>query len=265
MQYTTTSIEGIIARIIRNTRITDMSYADDIYEWIGEGVDNLRIKSRLPRDHHIVKIKNHKEKLPCGLVSIDGVVFNGKRLRYGFSIIDPKAQDRIWKKTQSDSSSYFVTDTASNQQDYNKIKGLDLKQVNDWNTDHYYFIEMGYIKTSFKETTDADQLVIFYKKTAVDDKGYPLIPDLEDAKEALFWYVTGKLVFSGFKLADPRHDYSFCDNKATIHFRKAKNEIKRLGIDEKESMLQSWVSLIPPTHFYDNFFTGMEQPQQLYR
>ncbi len=238
-----------------------MSYADDIIKWIGEGIDRCRIKNRQPKDFHCPVIKDYKAKLPCGLISIDGVVYNGRRLRYGFGLPSVNSLSH-WVKITENQQSYFVTDTESNQQDYNKIRGLDLKQVTEFDTENYYYVEYGYIKTSFKDASEGE-VVILYKKKPTDDEGYPLVPDIEELKEGLFWYVTGKLVFSGFRLADPRMDYDYCDKQATRFFRQAKNEIKRLGIEEKESMYQSWVTLIPPIHYYENFFINSEQPQHI--
>lgn len=253
-QYTYTSIYEIVSRITRNIKITDVTYADDVLEWIGEGIGRLKIKSRLNKTNKELTIKNYTAKLPCGLNTVDGVIYNGCRIHYGFAVVDPRVvhdQDEI-----KDLDSFFVHDTSKNYQNIELIRGLDLKEVQKKTiTNDYYYIELGYLKTSFKEGC----VTLLYKESPTDEEGYPLIPEIETAKEGLFWYVTSKLVFSGFKLADPRHDFSFCDDKAIKFFRQAKNEIKSLGLDEKESMKNKWVRLIPPNNYYENFDINVEQ------
>jgi len=42
---------------------------------------------------------------------------------------------------------------------------------------------------------DNGYVKIAYKAIATDERGYPLIPDLESYKEAIYWYVVMKLNF----------------------------------------------------------------------
>jgi hypothetical protein len=255
--YKTTSIKPLIARVIRNTRIIDMTYADDIMEWIGEALDRCMIRSRLEKTYKVLTISNHSAKLPCGLVSLSGVIYNGRRLRKGTSSIDV----RIQKVPISELKSYFVTDTEIqaediNSQNINLLRGGNIVKVDSTELqDNFYDLSYNYIKTSFKE----GQIIVCYKVAPIDSEGYPIAPDLEELREGVFWYVCSKLVFTGYKLPNSDMTYAYCDAQATKFFRKAKNIIKAESTDEKENQVQLRNNLIPPDNYYESFFTGGEQ------
>lgn len=257
--YQLETVKPIIGRIIRTARLNDLTYADDIIEWIGEAQNRLLIKWRLPKTHKELTIKDHAAKLPCELAALDAVIYNGVRLRKGTSTIDAKAIH--WNKAVDNIMSYFVSDTTIqpadlNSQNISLLRGLNIKQLEtSIDTRHFYDIEYNYIKTSFKDGC----IVICYKVKPLDKEGYPVIPDIEEAKSAVFWYICAQLCFTGYKLPNPKHDYDYCDAKAEKFFRKAKNIIRTLSEDEKESAVQLLNNLIPPANYYNTFFISGEQ------
>jgi hypothetical protein len=258
MVYKTTSIKPIIARIIRNTRITDMTYADDMMEWIGEGLNRMMIRWRLEKTNKVLEIKNHSAKLPCGLVTLNAVIANGQRLRKGTSSIDVRIKNNI--VSTDDLATYFVHDTTIkpedlNQQNFQLLRGEDIKMEASLLIGAFYDLQYDYIKTSFCD----GYVTIAYTVAPVDKEGYPLAPDLEETREALFWYVCSRLCFTGYKLPDPSMDFKFCDKQATKFFRKAKNIIKEQSVDEKEAQVQLLNNLIPPDNYYSTFFMSGEQ------
>lgn len=264
MVYKTTSLKPVIARVIRGTGLTDMTYADDILEWIGEGLNRMMIRWRLEKTHKVLEIKNHSAKLPCGLVSIAAVIHNGRRLRKGTSSIDVRVKS--WRDVKGDIDSYFVTDTTIkaedlNAQNYQLLRGDNIKQVDTQEGSPYYDLQYDHIKTSFCDGC----VTICYTVSPVDKEGYPLVPDLEEARAALFWYVCSMLCFTGYKLPDASLDFKYCDAKATQYFRKAKNIIKNPSTDEKEAQVQLLNNLIPPSNYYQSFFIGGEQVKLVHK
>jgi len=261
--YKTTSIKPIIARVIRNTRLTDMTYADDIMEWIGEGLDRCMIRWKLAKTSKKLTISNHSAKLPCGLVTLNGVIFQGHRLRKGVNTIDI----RITRTSEKELTSFFITDTtiqpsSINSQNIDLLRGVNIVEpaFNEGERDnsperHFYDLQYDYIKTSFK----SGFITIAYRTQDIDEEGYPLAPDLEELREGIFWYVCSKLCFTGYKLPDPKIDFVFCDAKSKEYFRKAKNIIKSPSEDDKENEIQLRNNLIPPDNYYESFFIGAEQ------
>lgn len=257
--YNTTSVEPTIAKIIRDTRLQDMSYANDLIEWIGEAVDFMRINYRLPKAYKVVTVKNHIVELPCGIATLDAVWYNGGRLRRGTSTIDPRF--KAWKEVKdTDLGTYFYTDTNIKPEDVNQVnsilyRGDTIKQdTADDSSTAFYLLEYNTIKTSFKSGT----IVLFYKVRNLGPDGYPLIPDVAEAREAILWYVCSKLLFTGYKLPIDI-DFKACESRASMYFRRTKNIIKEPDQDEKEAALQLLNNLIPPQHYYETFFTGGEQ------
>lgn len=262
--YNSTSCEEVIGRVLRNTRMTDITYADDIYEWLGEGIGRLMVRWKLKRFFQDLTIKDNMSKLPCGMQALNGVFYKGHRLRVGTGSIDARVQplNKLAIGTDSsspDSSFYFKSNTdpklLTNSQDLFYIRGTDITPVQTLSIQDFYQLELDYIKTSFKTGT----VTIFYRRIDVNEDGYPLIPDLEEAKLALFWYVMGNLAMTGYKHTDPRMDYEFCEVRADKWFRKAKNLITIPNEDELESAKNLNVNLIPPSTYYETFFIGGEQ------
>lgn len=261
--YKTTSIKPLIARVIRNTRITDMTYADDIMEWIGEGLDRCMIRWKLQKTSKELFISNHSAKLPCGLVTLNAVIFKGHRLRKGLNTIDV----RIRRTPEDQLTSFFVTDTTIQAEDINSqnidlLRGVNIVEpaFNEGDRDnspesHFYNLQYDYIKTSFKSGC----ITIAYRTQDIDAEGYPLAPDVEELREGIFWYVLSRLCITGYKLPDPSMDFKFCDAQAIKFFRKAKNIIKSESEDDKENQIQLRNNLIPPDHYYESFFIGAEQ------
>lgn len=257
MVYTTTSIKPVIGKILRNTRLQDMTYADDFIEWIGEGLNFMLVRWRLNQRTHVATIKNHSAPLPCGLQTLNGVIYQGARLRLGTGQIDVRVQPFT---AETDVSSYFQHDTEVtpedvNDQNYIMTRGLNVKQIQSIVINDFYQLQYNHIKTSFKE----GEVVLLYRKLDTDSEGYPLIPDLEEAREGLFWYVCSRLVFTGYKLPDASMTFDYCDKKATYFLGQAKKIIKEQSTDEKESTLQLLNNLIPPSNYYETFFIGGEQ------
>lgn len=260
--YKSTSIKEVIGRVIRISRTTDLTYADDIIEWIGEGIGRMLVRWKLKRYFQTLDIKDNMSKLPCGLQSLNGVFYKGHRLRVGTGSVDARVQpvaNLILGTDPNNSQTYFKASTdpklIANEQELAYIRGSDIVPIKSQSIQDFYQLELDYIKTSF-ETGSID---IYYRRIDVDEEGYPLIPDLEEAKLALQWYVLGNMCMTGYKLADPRMDYEFCEERANRYFNRAKNMIKTPSEDELESAKNLLVNLIPPSNYYETFFIGGEQ------
>ena len=136
-------------------------------------------------------------------------------------------------------------------------KGSNITQsTNALTNADYYDLQYNYIKTPFEKGT----IIIAYTKQPVDDEGYPLVPDIEEARAALFWYACMQIRITGYVFAIPEmNNLTYLEERATKYIRKAKNIIKEQSEDEKESTKQLLNNLIPPSNYYETFFMGGEQ------
>jgi len=260
MIYSYISSEIIIADFLSKTKLTDSTYADDLLEWLKEGINLLRLRHMTTPSHCYIPISSNIGKLPCGLIYLDGIVYNGKRLRKGTSGIDTRVTDLLIKEPTK-VQTYFATDTTDpayqNIQDYKLVRGDDLKPVTEINQTEYYITFPNHIQTSFKEGC----VLVLYRSLPVDKEGYPLIPDEGNIKQALFWWLMAQITLSGYRHADPKMDYDYCEAKFTHYSIEGKGNMKYLSVDQRESLLRLTTNLIPPRGYYEKFFINGEEPK----
>jgi hypothetical protein len=264
MVYHYTSCEPIIAEFLATSKLTDSSYADDLLVWLKQAMNLMRVRNMLTPTTCVIEVHNQIGKLPCGLVHMDGLYYNGFRLRKGTGVID----SRVCKDShlvENDYQSYFVSDPEdegyiNNSQDYRLIRGLDLKQANgECPTDDYYLPYPNHIQTTFEDGC----VILFYRKMSTDKEGYPLVPDEENVRQAIFWWLMGRLTISGYKHPDPKMDYDYCEFKYKQYARAGKNVVKYWSIDQRQAIVDLTINLIPPQGYYDRFFVGGEQTKRV--
>lgn len=257
--YTTTSSKEVIAKILLKLKLTDNTYADDILVWLAEAIDLLRVRSTLQSTHKVLKIEDYSEKLPCGLVQLDAVVYNGARLRKGLGVNDTRIQP--FNKVKDASISTYFSDpddpAYTNTQNYLLLRGDDIKLGTSTESQEYYTLYPNHIQTSFK----CGEIILLYKKRPVDNEGYPLIPDEANYHRACFWFIMGELALTGYKHNDPRMDYEYCESKFDKFVKKAKGKLRYWSVDDREAIMQASVNLIPPQNYYESFSINAELPK----
>ena len=267
MIFRSTSIQSVIARVIRNTRVQDASYLIDMMEWIPEAMGQMQTKEQLHNTFEDVAINFHKGKLPCDLVDLFAVEYNGARLPYRNSVKNIKTGHNI-TDTVEDTPSLFTTVIATQNQaeftsEQNHIWGTTLTQTGtpitkcDIHPSAYYQTEMEYINTSF-----ADGVVrLHYQARPVDAQGLPLIPDNENYKEALYCYSRAKMIGCGYQ--DSTYTEKELMQRFELYATRAVNEIIYPSPDIMDSRILSMVRFIPPANYWENFFRT-DSPERIY-
>lgn len=248
MIYQSCSIDEVIGRIIRNTRVQDTTYIIDMHEWIPEAMDLMRTQQQYSPSYEDVHIKFHKGKLPCGLVYIEAVEWCGVRLPYGNSVKNIKTSQQIG---QSSTPDVFISVPYKEQlPDGNYIYTSDIiaAQSLPESKDHYYQTELGRILTSFECGT----VRIHFVCTPTDSRGLPLIPDHGDYKEALYWYNRAKMIESGFN--DKIMRWEQCMERFEKHAAIAVTDIEYPSLDQMQHRVNTGVRFIPPEDYFENFF-----------
>lgn len=272
MIYSSVSIKNIIARVIRNTRIQDSSYIQDMTEWIPEAMGYMRTNFELSYRWKDVEINFHKGILPCGLIHVEAVEYNGQRLKTsntskhyatGHDLrYDPDADN-------TEAQLFISTIGIDSLEDYgqpgNFLYKSDIKPfqtsltgVNscDISPSNFYKIEMNCITTSMADAT----IRVHYKAQPMDSEGFPLIPDNENYKEALYYYVRAKMIGCGY------HDTAFKEQELMQRFEgyaaRAIGEIKYPSPDIMQSRIDTLVRFIPPANYWENYFRT-DSPEQI--
>lgn len=115
-----------------------------------------------------------------------------------------------------------------------------------------------------------------YKAIAVDDRGYPLIPDLTSYQEAIYWYVVMKLSFpkfmegtlsgkgSKYSAKYSQSSYYFIQQQWNFYRNQAYAEAMMPTADEMEAIKNSWHQLIPDINAKDTFFEHQNEQEMNY-
>lgn len=282
-KYKLTSGKEILARVIRALGYKlPSTYHDDVLEWIAEGLGMMQVTNSLVIESTgdqdcpgEILTSNHCAQLPCGFVSIIAVEDeNGNRLPEGGDQTDLKSESSargVNVVTQNRISSFQVdpfqhqtstglpSGTAGVRPPY-YTDGTDIVQskVNDsTRVKNYYKIVGNYIQTSF----ESGYVKIHYYAVPTDKDGYPLIPDNENFKQGLEWHVIRRLIGSGYQ--HPVFNYQFANEQYEIYAGRGMGEVSYYSPEGAAKLNRSFIRLIPPYNYYEDFFTNSEQPERL--
>lgn len=228
--YRTISCKTVIAKVYRDLRLNDANRELDMIEWIGEALEFIGSGVTFKNKPAVLAIENHRAILPNDLVSIIQVKYKGsssyhKPLKYNPKSF-PEALHEVdrahWKSLAKESYTY-----------------------ND-----------NYLQTDFEQ----GEVLLSYVGIATDKDGYPMIPDNQYFKEALFWYIFKQLLLGGY-----RHhmtiDYEFAYEKWRYFAMNAKNEAVYPDIGGYQRFLELWVGLVPHQRLFDKGFSLDEGDQ----
>lgn len=263
MLYKSVSIKEVIGRVIRNTRLTDTGFIQDMNEWIPEAMGYMKTGISLSPQWADVVIDYHKGKLPCGLDTLLAVTQNGCRLHCN-SDVRPYTS-----RQQPVSSNLIFVNDSSLSIDVSNPGTLDVVQsFSSQNVDirtvqampqggGTYYTEMDFINTSMT----AGVVRVYFMCIPVDEEGYPLIPDNENYKQAIYWYVRGQMIGCGY--ADPVFKYSDCNAQFEMYAARAIGQIVHKSVDQAETIYRANTRLILPSNSFDSFF-GNRRSEQTY-
>lgn len=100
-------------------------------------------------------------------------------------------------------------------------------------------------------------VTIHYKQYPKDKKGFPLIIDDYDYKEAVKWKIMADMLAGGYK--HPVFDWKSCNAMWEEHRGCAANAIKMPNREQMETLGRMWTSVYNDHLYYDNFGKGEEQ------
>ena len=119
----------------------------------------------------------------------------------------------------------------------------------------------GYIMTNIPEGF----VKVSYYAIFTDEEAMPMIPDIESYKEAIFWYVTMKLMYpKKLKCQISQGDYYDIRNSYNFYRKQAYAEAMMPGTDEIESIKNTWNKLYTEFDDHDTFFSTTGDEQNIY-
>lgn len=272
------SAKRVLADIARNNggRLPT-AYHDDILEWLPEGIDMLSRTGTLAttstpslNEAGSLVTVNHVVKIPCDLVAILAIEDQfGQRIPEGGDITDiTRPTTAIASPANVARASVFEVNPLVHQTEDGvpttapgtsiPIYGEDLEQVTSVSSNGaYYKVSGNCIQTSF----ESGFIKVHYLQRPLDHDGYPMIPDNQNFRTALYWYVMRMLIGAGYE--HPVFKYDACDINFEKFAARAIGEITYPSLDEYARIEASFIRLVPPRHFTNDFFINSEQTQSI--
>lgn len=249
------SIKTMIAKIIRDTRLKDSAYADDMLEWIPSAMGELETTWTLSHSSALVKVVFHKAPLPCGVESITSVVYGTNRMRFATPDYDVSYHKTPTSSFTGDSVFLSRNKTVENVQDMEISTPADssYSQSQLFNASSLPYCHHWYrdLPECIETSLEKGMIRVNYLGIPVDTDGYPLIPDNENYKEAIYYKVRMKLIEAGYP--DPTMKWEICMQLFEKYAGRAMGEIRYPSPDRMESMHRTLTRLIPPPTYYQDF------------
>jgi hypothetical protein len=213
-------------------------------------MEQLQTQFSLEGKWEPVQINFHKAKLPCGMKYLDGVEYDGHRLREGGGA-RPAERDRA--VTYLDNYSAFNSVVDKQTFDGHTLYVSKLQDVNalqSCTAGAYYYTDMGHINTSFSD----GKVILYYRGIKTDEDGFPMIPDNQNYKSALYWYCRGMMIGAGWK--DTIFKFDYCIQQfEMLYGPRAIAEIRMPSPEQMDKRINTFVRFIPHQGYYDNFFS----------
>lgn len=124
-----------------------------------------------------------------------------------------------------------------------------------------YTTKPGYINTCMPRGF----VKISYYAIYTDEDSMPMIPDLESYKEAIYWYVTMKLMYpKKLKGQISQGDYYDIRNSYNFYRKQAYAEAMMPTVDDLTTISNIYNKLYPEINDQDTFFSTSGDEQNIY-
>lgn len=297
------SSASVVAKVIADLDLReDEIRITDIREWIMESILKIGAIQQFEHKVEILPIECHQVSLPCDLYKLDQVAYsyccNGGWLpmrkatsSFGVShdnqccskacmLVQDAAMFPLVKnmfnltndrealdKLNEDNNLRETLSALINQNTVPTANGRYLgnrtghKDGTMYSYDLQYMTKPGYIMTNVPR----GYIKISYYAIYTDEDSMPMIPDLESYKEAIYWYVTMKLMYpKKLKGQISQGDYYDIRNSYNFYRKQAYAEAMMPTVDDLASVQNSWLKLYPEIDAHDTFYSTVGERQDIY-
>ena len=226
MSYNKVSSKQIVGKIYRDLKIPEFISFVDIMEWVGECLEELQHLDGFLEEKKTYEFTDSKIYIPSNVYFIDSVYYNDVKLPYG----------------HAGSSTYTAPVYASAKEEVLYSTNTEItrfgSQLVESSAAEYYIINGSWLQFSFSSGT-VEVLQYCYP---IDEEGYPLIPDNQFYKQAIFWYVFSNILLGGYM--HPTITYPYARKQFNYYRLRATASSKLLSPAEKERFTRIWTSVI---------------------
>lgn len=238
----TISCKAIIAKVYRDLQLKEEENFTDQIEWLAEALEFIHVYPQFIHKHAKVNINNFKGEIPCDYITLDMVEYNGTAVSYTSNIFGP---------IDHTPSGRYYTPYSYNQ---DKIANVLLVTGNYIYGENSFSIQDGWFKTSFKEGC----LNIIYTAMETDKDGYPLVPDHVSFREALYWYIVYKYLYSKVLRGEIQGQfYQDAYTKWQYYCNQAGAEAMMPDLATLENIKRNYIRLKPNMFQFDSFYQNL--------
>ena len=298
MVYNLTSVKRVIAKVFTDLDLKEGDHRiSDMIEWSGEALEKIggfpTFENKVcgKDDLPLLEIVNYQVKLPCDFHNMIQLGYSTTStgpfyaMRYATGSFDHGS-------TLTSSSTTTYTAAESDlvilcQSLYDLDYEAALAKINaepairsllnslltptqasaaatstSTTTDYTYLINGSYIKTNL----ETGYIMLAYQAVPTDNDGYPMIPDDQSFIEAVYWYITMKLLYPQWVGGQVR-DAVYADAKRSWNFyckQAYGNVMMPNGAAQMEAIKNTWHRLVEEWGEHDSFFSTMGQEQVIY-
>lgn len=297
------SSASVVAKVIADLDLKeDQIRITDIREWIMEGILKIGAIQQYEHKVAILPIECHQVALPCDLYKLGQVAFsfcNGggwlpmRKATSSFGVFHdrecsnepcmlipdttmfPLVKNMFNLNTDREALDKLNEDTnlrqtlsiLLNQWTVGTVNGKFVPGVVDhrdgtmFSNELQYTTKPGYINTCMPRGF----VKISYYAIYTDEDSMPMIPDLESYKEAIYWYVTMKLMYpKKLKGQISQGDYYDIRNSYNFYRKQAYAEAMLPTVDDLETISNIYTKLYPEINDHNIFFSTSGDEQNIY-
>lgn len=297
------SSNTVIAKVIADLQLQESDIRiTDIREWCMEAILKIGAIQQYEHKVAILPIECHQVALPCDLYKLGQVAFsfcNGggwlpmRKATSSFGVFHdrecsnepcmlipdtamfPLVKNMFNLNTDREALDKLNEDTnlrqtlsiLLNQWTVGTVNGKFVPGVVDhrdgtmFSNELQYTTKPGYINTCMPRGF----VKISYYAIYTDEDSMPMIPDLESYKEAIYWYVTMKLMYpKKLKGQISQGDYYDIRNSYNFYRKQAYAEAMMPTVDDLETINNIWTKLYPEINDHSTFFSSTGDEQNIY-
>lgn len=297
------SSNTVIAKVIADLQLQESDIRiTDIREWCMEAILKIGAVQQYEHKVAILPIECHQVALPCDLYKLGQVAFsfcNGggwlpmRKATSSFGVFHDREcsnepcmlipdtamfplvknmfnlnTDReALEKLNEDTNLRQTLSILLNQWTVGTVNGkfvpgvVDHRDSTMFSNELQYTTKPGYINTCMPRGF----VKISYYAIYTDEDSMPMIPDLESYKEAIYWYVTMKLMYpKKLKGQISQGDYYDIRNSYNFYRKQAYAEAMMPTVDDLTTISNIYNKLYPEINDQDTFFSTSGDEQNIY-
>lgn len=245
---TYTSIKVVLAKVYRDLQLDQEDRIGDMIEWSAEALDYIGAFSQLTQEFSELEVALYTAYLPANFEKMEMVSHNGRPLHRTTGVGGPRHNAAFPR--DMDATTYIVNEASL----YTPVFQGNIGNRPGSSQDATYSIEGRLLRTSFP----VGRIEIAYQARRVDEDGWPMIPDTQEYREAIFRYIVYKLYYGDF-IRGKLHPsvYEKLEQDWWRKCRQCRADANMPDLDTLQNLATSYLSLKPNLTQYNTFFRNL--------